>query len=87
MIKAQVQIPDGLFERALSRQHQQLLLEWQQLQRLVRNLLAMHGIHLGGKWWKGKTWAMIRSEAPAWVMERIKAFIVLIQPVAPENAS
>lgn len=35
-----------------------------------RSLLAMHGIHVTGKWWKGKTWATIRSDTPAWVIER-----------------
>ena len=51
-------------ERATSRQRQQLVRERQRLQAMGRSLLAMHGIHVTGKWWKGKTWAMIRSEAP-----------------------
>ena len=72
-------------ERAFSRQRQQLVRERQRLQAMGRSLLAMHGIHVTGKWWKGKTWATIRSEVPAWVMERLRVFIVLIEPVEAEE--
>ena len=72
-------------ERALSRQRQQLVRERQRLQAMGRSLLAMHGIHVTGKWWKGKTWAMIRSEAPEWVVERLDIFIKLIEPVEAEE--
>jgi len=72
-------------ERALSRQRGQLVRERQRLQAMGRSLLAMHGIHVTGKWWKGKTWAMIRSEAPAWVVERLKVYIKLIEPVGAEE--
>jgi transposase len=72
-------------ERAISRQRGQLVRERQRLQAMGRSLLAMHGIHVTGKWWKGKTWAMIRSEAPAWVVERLKIFIRLIEPVEAEE--
>jgi transposase len=72
-------------ERALSRQRQQLVRERQRLQAMGRSLLAMHGIQVSGKWWKGKTWTRIRSEAPAWVMERLKVFIKLIEPVEAEE--
>lgn len=72
-------------ERAFSRQRQQLVRERQRLQAMGRSLLAMHGIHVTGKWWRGKTWATIRSEAPAWVMERLRVFIVLIEPVEAEE--
>lgn len=68
-------------ERATSRQRQQLVRERQRLQAMGRSLLAMHGIHVTGKWWKGKTWNRIRSEAPDWVMERLEVFIRLIEPV------
>jgi hypothetical protein len=27
-----------------------------------RSLLASHGIHVTGKWWKGKTWRAIQAE-------------------------
>ena len=50
-----------------------------------RSLLAMHGIHVTGKWWKGETWAMIRSGAPAWVVGRLEIFIKLIGPVEAEE--
>ena len=72
-------------ERALSRQRGQLVRERQRLQAMGRSLLAMHGIHVTGKWWKGKTWAMIRSEAPAWAVERLKVYIKLIEPVGAEE--
>jgi transposase len=72
-------------ERGFSRQRQQLVRERQRLQAMGRSLLSMHGIHVSGKWWKGKTWATIRSEAPAWVMERLRVFIKLIEPVEAEE--
>ena len=72
-------------ERALSRPRGQLVRERQRLQAMGRSLLAMHGIHVRGRWWTGKTWATIRSEAPAWVMERLRVFIKLIEPVEAEE--
>ena len=42
-------------ERAISRQRQQLVSERQRLRAMGRSLLAMHGIHVSGKWWQGKT--------------------------------
>ena len=72
-------------ERAISRQRGQLVRERQRLQAMGRSLLAMHGIHVTGKWWTGKTWAMIRSDAPAWVVERLKIYIKLIEPVGVEE--
>jgi transposase len=72
-------------ERAISRQRGQLVRERQRLQAMGRSLLAMHGIHVTGRWWKGKTWTMIRSEAPAWVVERLNIFIMLIEPVEAEE--
>ena len=72
-------------ERAISRQRGQLVRERQRLQAMGRSLLAMHGIHVTGKWWTGKTWAMIGSDAPAWVVERLKIFIKLIEPVEAEE--
>jgi transposase len=62
-------------ERAISRQRQQLVRERQRLQAMGRSLLAMHGIHVSGKWWQGKTWSKIRSEAPEWVIERLNESI------------
>ncbi|MDG2124843.1 MAG: transposase [Verrucomicrobiales bacterium] len=68
-------------ERATSRQRGQLVRERQCLQAMGRSALAMHGIHVSGKWWKGKTWEMIGSEAAGWVVERLEVFIWLIGPV------
>ena len=73
-------------ERAISRQRQQLVRERQRLQAMGRSLLAMHGIHVSGKWWQGKTWSKIRSEAPEWVIERLEVFSRLIAPLEAESA-
>ena len=72
-------------ERAFSRQRQQLVRERQRLQAMGRSLLAMQGIHVRGKWWKGQTWAAICREAPAWVVERLEVFMKLIEPVEVEE--
>lgn len=55
------------------------------LEAMGRSLLAMQGIHVTGKWWTGKTWAMIGSDAPAWVVERLKIYLKLIEPVEAEE--
>jgi transposase len=73
-------------ERALSRQRQQILRERQRFQSIGRSLLASHGIHVTGKWWKGRTWSLIRSEAPGWVVERLEVFIRRIEPIDAEEA-
>jgi len=43
---------------------QQIVRERQRLQAMGRSLLASHGIHVTGKWWKGKTRRLIGEEAP-----------------------
>jgi hypothetical protein len=60
--------------------------ERQRLQAMGRSLLAMHGIHVSGKWWQGKTWSKIRNEAPEWVIERLEVFSRLIAPLEAESA-
>jgi transposase len=72
-------------ERALSRQRQQVVRDRQRIQARGRSLLAMHGIHVSGKWWKGTTWGKIRAEAPSWVIERLEVFIRLIGPLETEE--
>ncbi|MDB4383396.1 hypothetical protein N9Z79_04825 [Akkermansiaceae bacterium] len=73
-------------ERAISQQRQQLVRERQRLQAMGRSLLAMHGIHVSGRWWQGKTWSKIRSEAPEWVIERLEVFSRLIAPLETVSA-
>jgi transposase len=72
-------------ERAFFRQRQQIVRERQRLQAMGRSLLTSHGIHVSGKWWKGKTWNTVRSEAPEWVIERLKVYIRLIEPMEAEE--
>ena len=48
-------------ERAMSRQRQQLVRERQRLAAMGRSLLAMHNIHVTGRWWKGKACACIKA--------------------------
>ena len=72
-------------ERAFTRQRQQIVRERQRLQAMGRSLLASHGIHVTGKWWKGKTWSGIESEAPEWVIDRLKVFTRLIEPMEAEE--
>ncbi len=72
-------------ERAFTRQRQQIVRARQRLQAMGRSLLATHGIHVTGKWWKGKTWSGIESEAPEWVTQRLKVFTRLIEPMEVEE--
>jgi transposase len=72
-------------ERAFTRQRQQIVRERQRVQAMGRGLLASHGIHVSGKWWKGKTWGIVRSKAPEWVIERLKVYIRLIEPMEAEE--
>ena len=83
-----VRIPtvDEERERAMSRQRQQLMRERQRVAGMGRSLLAMHNIHVTGKWWKGKAWAAIKVLAPAWVIERLEVFIVILGPLEEQEA-
>ena len=72
-------------QRAFTRQRQQIVRARQRLQAMGRSLLATHGIHVTGKWWKGKTWGAISSEAPEWVIERLVVYTRLIEPMEAEE--
>jgi len=72
-------------ERAFTRQRQQIVRARQRLQAMGRSLLASHGIHVTGKWWKGRTWNRIETEAPEWVIERLQVFARLIAPMEEEE--
>jgi transposase len=73
-------------ERAITRQRQQLVRERQRLAAMGRSLLAMHNIHVTGKWWKGKAWIALKILAPAWVIERLEVFIVILGPLEEQEA-
>ena len=68
-------------ERAMSRQRQQLVRERQRLAAMGRSLLAMHNIHVTGRWWKAKAWARIKAQAPGWVVERLEVNTAVIVAV------
>ena len=73
-------------DRAFTRQRQQIVRERQRLQAMGRSLLASHGIHVTGKWWKGKTWKLIgEARHPEWVIERLKVLTRLIAPMEAEE--
>jgi transposase len=72
-------------ERAMSRQRQQLMRERQRVAAMGRSLLATHNIHVTGKWWKGKAWTAIKVQAPAWVIERLEVFIVILGPLEEQE--
>jgi transposase len=82
-----VRIPtvDEERERAITRQRQQLVRERQRLAAMGRSLLATHNIHVTGKWWKGKAWTAIKMKAPAWVIERLEVFIVILGPLEEQE--
>lgn len=71
-------------ERALWRQRQQLVRERQRLAAMGRSLLAMRGIHVSGRWWKGRTWARIEEQAPPAVKDQLERFVRLIEAVEAE---
>ncbi len=72
-------------ERAITRQQQQLSRERQRLAAMGRSLLAVHNIHVTRKWWKGKDWNAIKVQAPAWVIERLEVFIVILGPLEEQE--
>ena len=72
-------------EGAITRQRQQLVRERQRLAAMGRSLLATHNIHVTGKWWKGKAWTAIKVQAPAWVIERLEVFIVILGPLEEQE--
>ena len=72
-------------ERALSRQRSQLVRERTRIQAMGRSLLATQGIHVSGRWWRGRTWASVQEQAPQWVLERLAVFIRLLEPLEREE--
>ena len=82
-----VRIPtvDEERERAMSRQRQQLMRERQRVAGMGRGLLALHNIHVTGKWWKGKAWAAIKVLAPEWVIEMLEVFIKILTPLEEQE--
>jgi len=74
-------------ERAMSRQRSQLVRERTRIQAMGRSLLATQGIHVNGRWWRGRTWAGVQEQAPQWVLERLAVFIRLLEPLECEEAA
>jgi transposase len=72
-------------ERAMSRQRQQLMCERQRVAGMGCGLLALHNIHVTGKWWKGKAWAAIKVLAPEWVIEMLEVFIRILTPLEEQE--
>jgi hypothetical protein len=72
-------------ERAMSRQRQQLMRERQRVAGMDRGRLALHNIHVTGKWWKGKAWAAIKVLAPEWVIEMLEVFIKILTPLEEQE--
>jgi transposase len=72
-------------QRAITRQRQQLVRERQRLAAMGRSLLARHNIHVTVKWWNGKAWTAIKVQAPAWVIERLEVFIVILGPLEEQE--
>jgi hypothetical protein len=50
-----------------------------------RGLLALHNIHVTGKWWKGKAWAAIKVLAPEWVIEMLEVFIKILNSLEEQE--
>jgi transposase len=85
-----VRIPtvDEEQERAMSRQRQQrqqLMRERQRVAGMGRGLLALHNIHVTGKWWKGKAWAALKVLAPEWVIGMLEVFIKILNPLEEQE--
>jgi hypothetical protein len=55
--------------------------ERQRVAGMGPGLLALHNIHLTGKWQKGKAWAAIKVLAPEWVIEMVEVFIKILTPL------
>ena len=72
-------------ERALSRQRHPLVTERKRIAAMGRSLLAMHNIHVKGKWWKVRTWTAMKLAALDWVIERFKVYILIIGPLAAQE--
>jgi hypothetical protein len=69
----------------MSRQRQQLMRERQRVAGMGRGLLALHNIHVTGKWWKGKAWAAIKVLAPEWVIGMLEVFIKILNPLEEQE--
>ena len=48
-------------------------------------MIALHNIHVTGKWWKGKAWAAIKAQAPEWAIEMLEVFITILTPLEEQE--
>jgi hypothetical protein len=53
--------------------------------RMGRGMIALHNIHVTGKWWKGKAWAAIKAQAPEWLIEMLEVFITILTPLEEQE--
>jgi transposase len=65
--------------RAQGRFRDQLRKEVRRLQARGRSLLLLQEIAVRGRWWRGKTWTLVREKTPAWVQHQLEVWKELIE--------
>jgi transposase len=83
---AVVRVPTPAEEqrRIQSRQREQLRREVHRVAAQGRSLLLSQGVRQKGRWWSTQLWSALRSELPAWLIERLEVFRRLLEVLSQE---
>ncbi len=83
---AGVRVPTPAEEqrRIQSRQREQLRREVHRVAAQGRSLLLSQGVRQKGRWWGARPWSALRSELPAWLIERLEVFRRLLEVLSQE---
>jgi transposase len=66
-------------ERAAGRFREQLCREMRRLGAMGRSLLLQREMAVRGRWWRGRTWQMIRQGMPPWVVHQLEIWKELLE--------
>jgi transposase len=64
--------PEEEEDRAQVRFREQIRRQIRRMQAMGRSLLLQREIRVSGRWWRGSTWAELRSKVPAWVLAQLE---------------
>jgi transposase len=70
--------------RIQSRQREQLRREVHRVAAQGRSLLLSQGVRQKGRWWSTQLWSALRSELPAWLIDRLEVFRRLLEVLSQE---
>jgi transposase len=72
-------------ERVLSRQRLQMQKSRLRIQAQGRSLMLQNGIQKTGRWWKPRSWFVLKESLPQWMIDILEAYRNAIIPIAQEE--